>query len=91
MVDLFKKTAIAEGISYLLFAITMPLKYALGFLWPNKIVGVIHGFLFVLYVFLALYIFMKKEQPWSFKDLVIILICSVIPFGTFWMEKKYLR
>jgi len=37
--------AIAEGISYLLFAITMPLKYVLEITAPNFYVGAAHGLL----------------------------------------------
>jgi hypothetical protein len=33
----------------------------------------------------------KKEQNWSFKDLAVVNIASFIPFGTFYIEKKYLK
>jgi integral membrane protein len=48
-----------------------------------------HGVLFIAYIFLALLI--KKSQNWSFKDLFIVLAGSLIPFGTFYIEKKYLN
>jgi integral membrane protein len=43
----------------------------------------------MLYIILAFVI--KKEMNWNYKNLGIILICSVIPFGTFYVDKKYLR
>ncbi|SFU72251.1 integral membrane protein [Pustulibacterium marinum] len=85
----FRIVSILEGISYLSFVITMPLKYSYHIEWPNKIVGMAHGILFVLYVFMAFSF--KKQQNWNLKDLAIILLCSVIPFGAFWMERKYLK
>ncbi len=90
MLETFRKVAIGEGISYLaIFAISMPLKYIAGIGWPNKVIGIIHGFLFVAYVFYA--ILLKDERKWNLKDLAIVLVCSILPFATFWMEKKYLR
>ncbi|MBM1107877.1 DUF3817 domain-containing protein [Aurantibacter crassamenti] len=85
----FRITAILEGISYLaLFAVTMPLKYMAGMLMPNKYVGYAHGILFIAYILLAvLYWFQKK---WSIKRLFILLIASLLPFATFYVEKKYL-
>lgn len=45
----FKVLAIAEGISYLLFGLTMPLKYVYEVPEPNYFVGMAHGVLFILY------------------------------------------
>jgi len=90
MLETFRKIAVAEGISYLaIFAISMPLKYIAGIGWPNKAIGIIHGILFVAYIFYAFLI--KEERKWNLKELAIVLLCSVIPFGTFWMEKRYLK
>ena len=47
---ILKKVAILEGISYLLFAVTVPLKRIYDYHWPNKIVGMSHGILFILYI-----------------------------------------
>ena len=41
--------AILEGISYLLLGLTMPLKYWYNMGMPNKIVGMIHGVLFIAF------------------------------------------
>jgi len=41
--------AIVEGISYLLLIPTVILKYGFDMGLPNKIVGGIHGILFILY------------------------------------------
>jgi integral membrane protein len=89
MITIFKRLAQAEGISYLLILfVTMPLKYIGGLGAPNQYIGMAHGFLFLSYVVLAIVVGLQLK--WSFKTLLIVLVMSVIPFGTFWMERKYL-
>ncbi|ETN95466.1 hypothetical protein P278_11880 [Zhouia amylolytica AD3] len=56
---------------------------------PNQYIGMMHGILFMMYVVMALVL--KNKQNWSAYTLGIILLCSIIPFGTFWMDRKYLR
>ena len=90
MLNTFRYTAIIEGISYLaLFAISMPLKYLAGLGQPNKYIGYAHGFLFVLYLVLA--IVLTLERKWGTKRLMVLIVASFLPFGTFYIDKKYLR
>ncbi|MEO9893763.1 DUF3817 domain-containing protein [Aurantibacter sp.] len=90
MLAAFRITAILEGISYLaLFAVTMPLKYMAGLPMPNKYVGYAHGVLFIGYIILAILYWYQKK--WSFKRLLILLVASLLPFATFYVEKKYLQ
>jgi integral membrane protein len=48
-----------------------------------------HGFLFIAYVFLALLI--KKSQNWNTFNFGIVLAASLLPFATFYVEKKYIK
>ena len=48
-----------------------------------------HGILFVAYLGFAFYF--KQEQNWSIKVLFVVLLGSVLPFGTFYVDNKYLR
>lgn len=90
MLKALRIAAILEGISYLLiFGLTMPLKYWAGIGQPNKIVGMAHGLLFILFVILA-GIF-TWERKWGIKRFLILFIASLLPFGTFYADKKYLR
>ncbi|NER15693.1 DUF3817 domain-containing protein [Spongiivirga citrea] len=90
MLKTFRITAILEGISYLLlFGITMPLKYLATMPEPNIIVGYIHGFLFM--VFVALAAIVCYERKWGLKRFIIFFIAALLPFGTFYIDKKYLR
>ncbi len=83
----FKLSAYIEGWSFLiLLFIAMPLKYIMGFAIATKIVGMIHGALFVWFIY-ALYI-ATKEQEWSIKFSTFAFISSLVPFGTFFLNKK---
>ena len=64
-------------------------KYQLGD--PNyvKLLGMPHGILFVSYIVFALLI--NANENWEIKDLGIILLASIIPFGTFYVDWKYLK
>jgi len=48
-----------------------------------------HGLLFVGYVLLAFAI--KKSQNWSFTNFGIVLLASLLPFATFYVEQKYIK
>lgn len=79
-----------EGLSYLvLLGIAMPLKYFAGLPQAVRVVGMAHGLLFVLYV---LYVVLAwVEYRWSFKQLGLALLASVIPFGTFYADSALFR
>ncbi len=90
MLKIFKITAVLEGISYLVLFSNML------FIKPNNFelyhtllypIGMSHGVLFIGYIVLAF--LLKTSQKWSIKDFGIILIASLLPFGTFYVEKKY--
>jgi integral membrane protein len=83
----FRIVAFFEGLSYLaLFFITMPLKYIYGMGELNKIVGMAHGVLFILYALLLIPV--KSEENWSYRKTFKAFIASLLPFGTFWAEKN---
>ncbi len=82
--------AFIEGVSFLmLLFVTMPLKYAFQIPKPNKVFGIVHGLLFVLYVFAVIQI--AIEQQWKMRKMLLALLASIIPFGTFWADKKLFK
>lgn len=89
MIKTLRILAILEGISYLLLAVTMLLKYKWDTPEPNYIVGLAHGLLFILYCMYVLLCAVKYK--WPLPQTLILGFLSLIPFGTFWGEKKYLR
>ena len=89
MIKSFRAIALLEGLSTLaLYFFAMPMKYFANEPIHVKNIGMIHGILFILYIAFALMI--KKEQKWNFKKLAIVCLASIFPFGTFYIDKKYL-
>lgn len=88
-VKAFKIISTLEAISFLLLLfVAMPLKYIWEMPEMVRMVGMAHGILFVLYLIGAYWMYEKLN--WSFKNLGIVVICSVLPFGPFYAEKKFL-
>ncbi|HCP40857.1 MAG TPA: hypothetical protein DIT65_03615 [Cryomorphaceae bacterium] len=86
----FRWVAFLEGTSFLLLLfVCMPLKYGLNILWPNKIIGMAHGVSTVIYVF-TLVDFSINYQIGAIR-MVQFLIASLLPFGTFYAEKMWIR
>lgn len=78
----FRWIAIAEGVSFLLLLfVAMPLKYWAGMPLAVRIVGSIHGGLFILYVAAALRA--AKADKWTARQLFVALVASLLPFGPF--------
>ncbi len=55
---------------------------------PNKFVGYAHGILFIAYLILALVFCIIKK--WGFKRMFVLGLASLLPFATFYVDKKYL-
>jgi len=90
LLPVFRITALIEGVSYiLLLFIATPIKYLYEDPQYVKMLGMPHGILFMAYVILAILI--SSDMKWSTRTLWIVLIASVIPFGTFYIDKKYLN
>ena len=90
MIKSFRTIALLEGISTLaLYFFAMPIKHIAG----NKIyvenIGMAHGILFMLYIAFAFLI--RNQQKWDSKTFAIVCLASIFPFGTFYIEKKYLQ
>ncbi|WP_461303244.1 DUF3817 domain-containing protein [Aureisphaera sp.] len=86
----FKIISVLEALSFLiLLVIAMPLKYVWDRPEMVQVVGMAHGILFMLYIVGAYY--MKEKLQWSWSVFLVVLFCSVLPFGPFYAERKYLR
>ncbi len=84
-----RRIALAEGVSFiLLLGIGMPLK-TIEIFWPNKVLGMTHGILFLVYVVCAWQF--TRENHWSLKNTLILIMASFIPLAPFWVERKLLR
>ncbi|RLD26804.1 MAG: hypothetical protein DRI75_10995 [Bacteroidetes bacterium] len=86
----FRIIAFLEGLSYiLLLGIATPVKYFLDEPQYVKLLGMPHDLLFILYVAIAF--MLKKEFDWNNKNFGYVLLASIIPFGTFYIDRKYLK
>lgn len=81
--------AIIEGVSYLLFGITVPLKYIGDIGGPNKFVGMAHGVLFIMYCLWV--VFYANKKNWPIMKTLLALGASLLPFATFVVDRKYLK
>lgn len=83
----FKTVATMEGISFLiLLFIAMPLKYMAGIPIATKIVGMIHGALFIW--FIKAQWDAHKDYNFSAKFNTLAFIASLLPFATFFLKKE---
>jgi integral membrane protein len=90
IIERFRSVAIAEGWSFLvLLFIAMPLKYWADLPMAVKVVGWAHGVLFIWYWIAAVPLFTKLK--WDVERIIGLGFASILPFGTFVMERKWLR
>ena len=88
--NIFRIVAFLEGVSYiLLLFIATPVKYLMGEPQYVKLLGMPHGLLFIGYIILAF--MLKAETKWNTKTFGFILLAAIIPFGTFYIDHKYLK
>lgn len=86
----FRIIALLEGISYiLLLFVATPIKYIQGDEQYVRLLGMPHGVLFLAYIVLA--IWLRPDYKWNQRSFIIVLLASIIPFGTFYVEKKFLK
>lgn len=89
-VRILQVLAILEGISYLvLLGICVPLKYVWDIPEPTRPVGMVHGILFVAFIIWVILVGMEKK--WDLKTYAWGFVSSLLPFGTFVFEVKYLK
>ena len=88
--NVLRLLALLEGVSLLiLLGVAMPLKYYYDKPEAVKIVGMAHGILFVLYTINLLIIHLKLR--WSYGKTAGAFVAALIPFGTFYADKKWFR
>jgi integral membrane protein len=82
--------ALLEGWSLLLLLfIAMPVKYLLGVPEATQAIGLIHGILFV--IFIGATAIISIVHKWNLIRVFVVMASSVVPFGTFYIDRKILR
>lgn len=83
----FRIVALLEGVSYLaLLLIAMPLKYLADIPMAVRITGSVHGGLTLLFMVVLLHAW--AVQRWSLPKLGLAFVCSLIPGGAFWFDRR---
>lgn len=79
-----------EGVSLIILVfIAVPLKYEYAHASLTQIMGPIHGALFLL--FLLNTFSASIEQKWKAKTTGMVLASCFVPFGTFYIDHKFLK
>ena len=78
--------AALEGLSFVvLLFIAMPLKYALGMPECVRLVGALHGLLFVAFGASLFRATLERSWPWT--KVLKMLLLTLIPFGAIPLER----
>ncbi len=76
---------LAEGISFLvLLVVAMPLKYFAGLPAAVRVVGMLHGLLFVLYA--GALLVAAADRRWPFRRSLLLFAAAILPLGTFFVD-----
>ena len=82
--------ALLEGSSFLaLLFVAMPLKYLAGFPVAVRIMGSVHGLLFLM--FMAALYRAGRERGWPLRRSLLAFVSSIVPFGTFIFDRSLRR
>ena len=83
--------AFLEGLSLIVLVfIAVPIKYLYHEPSLTKIIGPIHGGLFLLFLFNTLSVAVERKWKFSQTTWKLVVACF-IPFGTFYIDRTILR
>jgi integral membrane protein len=83
-------TGMAEGVSFLLLlGVAMPLKYLAHMHLPVRIVGLVHGLLFIALCVILLTVMLSER--WPLRRGALVFAAAFIPFGPFIIDDWLLR
>lgn len=85
----FRTVALAEGVSWFILIGAMVMKYGMGMTTATKYPGWLHGVLFIAYIITAVPMFTKVK--WPVERLYGVALAGLVPFGTFVLDRKWLR
>ncbi len=89
-VGFLRAAALAEAVSYLvLLGVAMPLKYLANLPMAVRVVGSLHGLLFVILCVALLWVWIRVR--WPLLRLIGVFIASFIPILPFFMDARLRR
>jgi integral membrane protein len=81
-----KIIAVIEAVSFLVLLAATVVKRTGGTDVGVKLVGPVHGGLFLLYVLLV--VVLAVEERWRIGRTLLTLLCAVLPLGGFYADRK---
>jgi integral membrane protein len=86
-VTILRRVGFAEGVSFLLLlGVAMPLKYFAGMPQAVKIVGWLHGLLFIAYCLALLRVVVLAG--WPLGRAALFFVAALLPFGPFLVDRR---
>ncbi len=86
-IDRLRLASLLDGASYLiLLGIAMPLKYLAGEPLAVRLVGSLHGLLFLALCACLLESLLRKRL--SFGWCVVVFLCALVPFAPFFLDRR---
>jgi integral membrane protein len=89
-IERFRRVALIEATTFLMLLVASAIKNTGGNEIGVKILGPIHGLLFIAYVVMALNL--RESAGWTGKQTVWILVGAVLPFGGYvvdwWLARR---
>ena len=76
---------VGVGLIVLVF-IGVPLRYGIGFVWVEKIVGALHGFLYIIYLVAALDL--ARRARFTLLQMLAMIGAGLLPFLAFFIERR---
>ncbi|MPQ97649.1 DUF3817 domain-containing protein [Modestobacter sp. I12A-02628] len=83
----YRVMALVVGVMLLvLVLVAVPLRYGFDVPQVSKVVSPLHGFLYIVYLVAAFDLAMRAR--WTAKGTVLVLLAGVVPFLSFWAERR---
>ncbi len=83
----YRVMAYVVGVMLLVLVfVAVPLRYFAGVPEVSKVVSPIHGLLYIVYLVAAFDLALKAR--WTAKGTVLVLLAGVVPFLSFWAERR---
>ena len=85
-----RRVALTEAVSYLLLlGIAMPLKYAFDIPLLVRVIGMVHGLLFLVLAWLLIRAYF--EHRWPIPRLLCVFGATFVPLVPFWLDARIRR
>jgi integral membrane protein len=86
----YKVMAYVVGVMLLVLVfVAIPLRYGFGIPEVSMVVSPIHGFLYIVYLVTAFDLALKAK--FTAKGTLLVLLAGVVPFVSFWAERRVSR